>query len=168
MIRLERPRGISRGLLLLAPAAGFAVLSAACGSAYGAPAAASIPSTATAAPASVGARASGLGQILTDAQGRTLYLFAKDKGNSSSCDSTCAAVWPPFTTTGGEQAGPGASASLVGALTRSDGTTQVTYNGHPLYYYVGDGNVGDTKGQNLDQFGGGWYVLSPAGAQVGQ
>jgi predicted lipoprotein with Yx(FWY)xxD motif len=171
MTRVLRFLPAAHGLLVLAPAAGITMLVAACGgvgyggsTGYGAASSAATASSS----ASVTARASSLGQIITDAQGRTLYLFEKDSGSSSACDSSCAAVWPPFTTTGGALAGNGASASLVATISRSDGSRQVTYNGHPLYYYVGDRNPGDTSGQNLDQFGAGWYVVSPAGAQIGQ
>jgi predicted lipoprotein with Yx(FWY)xxD motif len=77
-------------------------------------------------------------------------------------------VWPAFTTSGAAQASSGATASLLGTSTSSGGQALVTYNGHPLYYYVGDNKPGDTNGQNLDQFGGSWYVLSASGTQVGQ
>jgi predicted lipoprotein with Yx(FWY)xxD motif len=109
---------------------------------------------------------SGLGKILVDSKGRTLYLFEKDKGPTSTCSGACASTWPPFTTNGQPKAGSGVTASMLGTTKRSDGTTEVTYNGHPLYYYAGDSNPGDTNGQNLDQFGAEWYVLSPAGKKV--
>jgi predicted lipoprotein with Yx(FWY)xxD motif len=107
-----------------------------------------------------------LGKILVDSQGRTLYLFEKDTGTTSSCSGACASAWPPYTTSGKATGGPGTTASLVGTTARSGGQRQVTYNGHPLYRYAGDSSAGDTNGQGLDQFGGGWYVLSPAGDQV--
>ena len=152
-------------LLLLSPA-GLGVVAAACGyggssGGYGGNAgtAPQTPSTTSVATAT-----SSLGTILTDAQGRTLYLFTKDASGTSSCTGTCLSVWPPVDANGGAQAGSGASASLLGTAA---GGAQITYNGHPLYYYVGDTKRGDTNGQDLNQFGGSWYVVSPTGAQVG-
>jgi predicted lipoprotein with Yx(FWY)xxD motif len=107
-----------------------------------------------------------LGNILADGKDRTLYLFLKDSGTTSECSGGCAAAWPPLTVNGTPTAGSGAQASLVGTTTRSDGTSQVTYNGHPVYRYSGDQNAGDTAGEGLDAFGAEWYVLSPAGDQV--
>ena len=125
------------------------------------PAAASTPQA-----ASVGTRSTPLGTVLVDAQGRTLYLFEKDKGSTSSCYGGCAGAWPPLTTGAKPDAAGGASAGKLGSAKRSDGTTIVTYGGHPLYTYVGDAAPGDTKGQGLDQFGAEWYVLAPSGAKI--
>jgi predicted lipoprotein with Yx(FWY)xxD motif len=133
----------------------------------GATAHASPPKTASGQPATVGvANDSNLGKILVDSQGRTLYLFQKDSGTTSSCTGACAAAWPPLRTTGQPTVGTRANASLVGTTTRSDGNPQVTYNGHPLYLYSGDKNPGDTNGQGLTAFGGGWFALDSAGNQV--
>jgi predicted lipoprotein with Yx(FWY)xxD motif len=107
-----------------------------------------------------------LGKILVDSKGRTVYLFKKDTGSMSTCSGACATEWPPVTTSAGPTAGGGLTASEVGTTTRSDGTKQVTYNGHPLYRYAGDGKAGDTNGQGLNFFGGEWYVVSPAGTEV--
>jgi predicted lipoprotein with Yx(FWY)xxD motif len=107
-----------------------------------------------------------LGKILVDSNGRTVYLFAKDTGAKSTCSGACAADWPPVTTSGKPTAGSGLTASMVGTTTRSDGTKQVTYNGHPLYLYVGDQSAGDTNGQGVDAFGARWYALSPQGDTV--
>jgi predicted lipoprotein with Yx(FWY)xxD motif len=107
-----------------------------------------------------------LGKILTDSKGRTIYLFEKDTGPKSTCSGACATDWPPVTTTGKPTAGSGLTASMVGTTTRSDGAKQVTYNGHPLYLYVGDQKAGDTNGQAVDAFGAKWYALSPAGDTV--
>ena len=85
---------------------------------------------------------------------------------TSSCSGGCASVWPPLTVATAAQAGTGTSAALLGTTTNGGGQMQVTYNGHPLYYYVGDTNPGDTHGEQLDQFGGLWYVVSPSGAQI--
>jgi predicted lipoprotein with Yx(FWY)xxD motif len=109
---------------------------------------------------------SNLGKILVNSQGRTLYLFQKDSGTTSSCTGACAAAWPPLRANGQPTVGSGANASMVGTTTRSDGNPQVTYNGHPLYLYAGDKNPGDTNGQGLTAFGGGWFAVSPAGDQI--
>lgn len=122
--------------------------------------------TANGRAATVGVENSNLGKILVDAQGRTLYLFQKDSGTKSACTGACAIAWPPLRATGKPVAGTGATASVVGTTPRSDGKPQVTYNGHPLYTYQGDQNPGDTNGQGLTAFGGGWFALSPAGNQV--
>ena len=112
------------------------------------------------------ATAGNLGQILVDAKGRTLYLFQKDTGTNSACTGACATNWPPLPDAGTPTVGTGLTAAKVGTTMRSDGTQQVTYNGHPLYLYVGDQKPGDTNGQGINAFGGGWFVLSPAGDMV--
>jgi predicted lipoprotein with Yx(FWY)xxD motif len=106
-----------------------------------------------------------LGRILTDSNGRTLYLFEKDKGGASSCTGACASIWPPLSATG--VAGHGLAAAKLGSIKRPDGKTEATYGGHPLYTYAGDAKPGDTRGQGLDQFGAEWYVLAPSGQQIG-
>jgi predicted lipoprotein with Yx(FWY)xxD motif len=139
---------------------------AGCGGGGGSSAHAAAPKTANGQPATVGVSDSGLGKILVDSQGRTLYLFQKDSGTTSACTGACASAWPPLRASGQPTVGSGAKASLVGTTTRSDGNPQVTYNGHPLYLYVGDKAPGDTNGQGLTAFGGGWFVLSAVGNQV--
>jgi len=109
---------------------------------------------------------SGLGQILVDPQGRTLYLFAKDTGTQSECTGACASAWPPLRGTGTPTVGGGADASLVGTTMRSDGGLQVTYGGQPLYLFSGDQNPGDTNGEGLVAYGASWYAVSPAGNQI--
>ena len=91
------------------------------------------PTTASGRPATVDVANSGLGKILVDSQGRTLYLFKKDSGTKSACTGACASAWPPLRANGKPTVGGGANASMVGTTTRSDGKPQVTYNGHPLY-----------------------------------
>ena len=108
-----------------------------------------------------------LGQILVDAKGRTVYLFLADSGTTSACNSaSCVQNWPPVLTTGAPQAGPGASASLLGTTARGDGTTEVTYANHPLYYFIADKQPGQATGQGIDAFGAPWYVVSPSGMQI--
>jgi predicted lipoprotein with Yx(FWY)xxD motif len=121
---------------------------------------------ATTGAAMVSVRSTSLGDILVDAKGMTLYLFEKDTGTTSTCSGQCATFWPPLTTKGAPKAGSGADADKLSTSKRSDGTTQVTYNGHPLYYYAPDQKPGDTTGQGLNVFGATWYVLSPAGEAI--
>jgi predicted lipoprotein with Yx(FWY)xxD motif len=171
--------------------AAAALFAAACGSAtggaYGAPAAS--PSTApvvapTASPApvyptpgsptpkvatgtAIGVGSTRLGQILVDGKGRTLYLFVADSGARSTCNSSaCVQYWPPVLTKGAPKAGADVKASLLGTTKRQDGTTEVTYAGHPLYYFISDTKAGDVSGQGINAFGGPWYVVSPSGMQI--
>lgn len=109
---------------------------------------------------------SNLGRILVDAKGKTLYMWAHDKSAKSTCNGDCAAYWPPLITRGRPIAGAGARASLLGASRRSDGRMQVTYAGHPLYYFVQDARPGQTKGEGLTGFGGRWDPVSASGAAV--
>jgi predicted lipoprotein with Yx(FWY)xxD motif len=145
----------------------IALAAAACGSGSGGAAASPAPpKTTTGPPATVGVGKTGLGQILVDSQGRTLYLFQKDTGTTSSCTGACATAWPPVMATGQTTAGSGANAALLGTTARSDGGTQVTYNGHPVYLFSGDHKAGDTNGQGVNAFGASWFALTPAGNQV--
>jgi predicted lipoprotein with Yx(FWY)xxD motif len=120
----------------------------------------------TSRPATVSAQTTSLGRILVDGKGMTLYLFENDTSTTSTCNGPCASFWPPTTTEGAPQAGSGVKASKLGTTKRSDGTTQVTYNGHPLYYYEGDNAPGETAGQGMNVFGALWYVVSPAGNEI--
>ena len=133
---------------------------------YGPDPSASSSPPGTAQPSTVATRSTAHGRVITDGAGRTLYLFEADSGTSSACDGWCAAVWPPLAASGAVQVSGGASAELLGSIHRADGTTQVTYDGHPLYYYAGDHEPGDTAGQGLKQFGAAWYVLDPQGAKI--
>jgi predicted lipoprotein with Yx(FWY)xxD motif len=117
-------------------------------------------------PAKVQIRQTRLGRILVDAGGRTLYDFPPDKRGASTCYGACAALWPPLLTSGKPIAGPGARQSLLGTTRRKDGKFEVTYNKHPLYYFVSDRKPGQTTGQGLNQFGAPWWVLSPAGKEI--
>ncbi|HEV2998290.1 MAG TPA: hypothetical protein VGX16_04225, partial [Solirubrobacteraceae bacterium] len=96
----------------------------------------------------------------------TVYLFEGDHGAASACTGACAQVWPPVRTSGAPQASGGTSASQLGTITRADGTKQVTYAGHPLYYFARDGDNGDAYGQGVVGFGSSWYVLAPSGKKV--
>ena len=94
------------------------------------------------------------------------YLFERDKTTKSTCYGACATYWPPLTTKAKPRAGRGVIAGKLGTTKRRDGRLAVTYNRHPLYTFVADTKRGDTKGQDLNQFGAGWYVLSPKGVKV--
>jgi predicted lipoprotein with Yx(FWY)xxD motif len=138
-------------------------------SSYKTPATSSAPAGGAGAGTIKTATLGSLGTVLVDGEGRTVYLFEKDKGDKSSCSGSCAAVWPPVTTSAQPKAAAGADASKLGTTRRSDGTTQVTYGGHPLYDYAPDGTTsGSAKGQGLDQFGAKWFVMSSSGAAVQQ
>ena len=107
-----------------------------------------------------------LGRILVDSKGITLYDFPPDRGKTSVCYGACAALGPPLITHGKPLAGRGTQKSLLGTTKRKDGKLQVTYGGHPLYYFVTDRKPGQTTGQGLNQFGGPWWVISPAGREI--
>jgi predicted lipoprotein with Yx(FWY)xxD motif len=96
----------------------------------------------------------------------TVYMFEADTGTSTSCTGTCASVWPPVTTGGQPQATGRTVASDLGTMTRPDGARQVTYKGHPIYYYAKDGDAGDAYGAGIKSFGAGWYVLAPSGKKI--
>jgi predicted lipoprotein with Yx(FWY)xxD motif len=108
-----------------------------------------------------------LGEVLTDGDGMTLYLFTQDEQGtqdqeaSSSCEGDCLAAWPPLE--GEQAAGDGVDESLLGTIERSDGSTQATYNGHPLYYYAEDSDEGDVAGQGVNDV---WWAVDAAGDAV--
>jgi predicted lipoprotein with Yx(FWY)xxD motif len=104
--------------------------------------------------------------FLTNSSGRAVYLWVKDTGDASQCSGACAGAWPPVTATGSVTAGGSAMASDLGTITRSDGTKQVTYDGHPLYYFAGDSGAGQANGQGSDGFGAKWWLVSPSGSDV--
>jgi predicted lipoprotein with Yx(FWY)xxD motif len=116
--------------------------------------------TDTAVAGTIKVASSSLGNIVVDAQARTLYLFMRDSATTSECTGACTGTWPPLTITGSATAGAGIDASKLGTISRPDGSTQVTYNCHPLYRYAADSAPGDTKGQGV---GGNWFVVTPAG-----
>jgi predicted lipoprotein with Yx(FWY)xxD motif len=125
-----------------------------------------LPTTSDGRPASVGVSSTGLGDVLVDRQGRTLYLFERDSGTMSACTGACAVNWPPLRVRGTPLVGSGANSSDVGRTARPDGISQLTYNGHPLYTFVNDKKPGDTNGEGINAFGGSWFAVSPAGAEV--
>lgn len=108
------------------------------------------------------------GQYLVDARGQSVYLFEKDDGGESYCTGACAAVWPPLETSAASpQAGAGVQSGALGTIKRGDGDMQVTYHGHPLYYYAADASTpGKTRGEDVEQFGSGWYLVNGQGDPV--
>jgi predicted lipoprotein with Yx(FWY)xxD motif len=160
---------------------GVSLLVAACGSssspstaatgAAGGSTANAKTSTAIATPAaakgvSIGTASGPDGTYLTGAGGRALYLWVADSKGMSSCSGACAKAWPPLTTKGRPIAGSGVKSSNLGTIKRSDGSTQVTYKNHPLYYFIEDKSKGSIKGQGSDAFGADWWLVSPAGAAI--
>jgi predicted lipoprotein with Yx(FWY)xxD motif len=155
--------------------AGIALAATACssGSSSGSTAAATPAASSASASSSMTATAidlqsvSGIdGKFLTDGQGRALYLFEADKGSTSTCTGACAATWPPVTASAMPMAGGGVSQSLLGTTKRADGTEQLTYNGHPLYYFSADTGSGMAKGQGTKAFGADWYVVNAKGSKI--
>lgn len=154
-----------RRSLFALPLVGAAIAVAACG---GGGSTDSGNKTSTASPPSSTVRVgtTKLGRILVDSQGRSLYLFEKDKGTASTCYGACASFWPPLTVSGSPKAGAGVVAAKLGTTKRKDGMAEVTYNGHPLYYFAPDKAPGQIGGQGLEQFGGGWDVVAPSGSKI--
>jgi predicted lipoprotein with Yx(FWY)xxD motif len=118
------------------------------------------------AEAAIAVRTTQLGPTLVDSAGRTLYLFEKDTSAASMCAGACASIWPPLVTNGKPKAGAGISAAKLGTTKRADGKLEVTYAGHPLYYYVADTKPGELSGEGLDQFGATWDIVAPSGKGV--
>src|SRR5258708_7934446 len=151
-----------RTLALITASLGAALLAASCGgSAYGPtsastcggyPGAAGTPPGSSGPSATIAVRSTAVGQILVDAGGRTLYLFEGDQGTASSCYNACAGVWPPATAPGTPVAGAGVHQSLLATTARKDGSMELVYNGHPLYYFISYKQPGDTTGQALSSF----------------
>jgi predicted lipoprotein with Yx(FWY)xxD motif len=126
------------------------------------------PSTVPAVAVSTGTAAN-VGQVLVDSKGMTLYYFQKDQKGSgkSKCEGACAQAWPPLTTGSTAKAMTGVQSSMLGTIKRSDGTTQVTYAGWPLYTFVEDKKPGEDNGTDSKAFGASWYPLHPNGEKAG-
>lgn len=155
---------------------GVALLVAACSTGSSGTAAAGSSSPAGASSSSAAAGGSGstvittasssAGTFLANGSGHAVYLWTKDSNGMSACSGACAGAWPPVTTTGTVTASGGAKSSDLGTITRSDGTKQVTYDGHPLYFFSGDSGPGMASGQGNDGFGAKWWLVSPSGSDV--
>jgi predicted lipoprotein with Yx(FWY)xxD motif len=155
-----------RKAVLGAAVAALAIVLSACGGGgddQGSGATATTAAAQQAAEGTVAVASTGLGEVLVDAKGRTLYVFTKDKGDQSVCSGKCAAAWPALTVTGAATPGTGVQASLLSTSKQANGSTQVTYGGKPLYYFAGDKAPGDTKGQGLN---GVWWVVRGDGSLV--
>jgi predicted lipoprotein with Yx(FWY)xxD motif len=150
----------------IAGGAGVSALAAALGLTLSSSTSSASPVSATPSATMVQTRATSLGQVLVDAQGRTMYLFEQDNGTMSTCTGSCTSVWPPVPVSGAPTVSGGASATAVGVATEANGVKQLTYAGHPLYYFAGDGQPGQTRGQAIDEFGAKWYALDSSGAAV--
>jgi predicted lipoprotein with Yx(FWY)xxD motif len=166
--------GGALGAALLVAACSSAGSSSSTGAAAGTPAAGT-PAAAGSSPSSSAGASGGTviktastsaGTVLTNGSGRAVYLWVKDTGDMSNCNGACAGAWPPVTTTGAATASGAAKASDLGTITRSDGSKQVTYDGHPLYYFSGDSGPGTAAGQGSDGFGAKWWLVAPAGGDV--
>jgi predicted lipoprotein with Yx(FWY)xxD motif len=137
--------------------------------AAGAAGAAMASSTPPPVPSSASTSASTVmvsGGHLTDGTGRTVYLWVADSAGMSNCMSACASVWPPVPSTGTSTAGPGIDATKLSTIMRADGTKQLAYGGHALYYFAADKAPGQTTGQGSDSFGAKWWEVSPAGQAI--
>jgi predicted lipoprotein with Yx(FWY)xxD motif len=159
--RMPAPARLAAGV---GGALGVALLAAACSSGSSS---SSTPAAASGSGATVITTASSSGNtFLTNGSGRAIYLWTKDTGSTSACTGACAGAWPPVTTTGTATTSGGAKSSDLGTITRSDGSKQVTYDGHPLYYFSGDSGPGTATGQGSDGFGAKWWLVAPTGSDV--
>src|ERR671938_97680 len=130
-------------------------------------AASGVARASTDARATLTVRSSSYGAILFDGRGRGLYAFTRDRrGGPSRCYGACAHAWPVYFAGGRLVAGKGVKRSLIGTVRRRDGRRQITYNGRPLYYYVGDTRAGQVSCQNVAEYGGTWLVMRPSGVLV--
>jgi len=151
--------------------AGCGSSSSSSSSAAAAPAAAtSAASTTSSAAAATGVTIKtakdSAGTYLAGPNGHALYLWVADSGGKSACSGACAHAWPPLVTNGNPSAGSGVNASDLGTIMRSDGTEQVTYKGHPLYYFIADTSAGSTRGQGSEGFGAKWWLIAPSGTAI--
>jgi predicted lipoprotein with Yx(FWY)xxD motif len=169
MINPRASRKVSLALKLGLPLAAAGAIAAACSSGSSHATAPSAPTSAAAhnsSASTVDVRTSNGTTYLTDSSGRSLYLWVPDTTTTSMCSGACATYWPPLTTNAAPTAGPGVTPSDLGTISRSDGTKQVTYAGHPLYYFAGDKAAGQTNGEGSNGFGAPWYLVAPSGNQI--
>jgi predicted lipoprotein with Yx(FWY)xxD motif len=156
---------------------GVALVVAACGSSSNTTSSASSAANNSPAPASSASSGAGSttsistaqgsdGTYLTGSSGRALYLWVADSGGKSSCSGACAKAWPPVLSSATPNVSGGATASDLGTISRSDGAKQVTYKGHPLYYFIADSSRGSTKGQGSNNFGAKWWLVGPSGTAI--
>jgi predicted lipoprotein with Yx(FWY)xxD motif len=148
-----------RNVLITLAAAGLAITSGCSSSGGSGGSGATPPATGQV----ISALSTSLGQILVDGRSRTVYVFANDKANTSTCEGACAADWPPVPAPSPLPAARAGVTAAIGAISRSDGSRQLTVASHPVYTFSGDSAAGQTKGQGLTLNGGLWTVVSPAG-----
>jgi len=129
-------------------------------------AAAAAPTPTPSGSAAVMTRTGPHGVYLVDGQGKSLYLFVPDTNGTSTCYGPCAVAWPPMTVPDKPTAGSGVNAAMLTTVSRTDGSKQVVYNKHPLYYWAGDQKPGDTTGQGLNNLGGLWWLVAPNGTAI--
>jgi len=167
-IRLGAALGVSVGVALLAACSSSASSTSTTTPATSATAAATGGSASAAASAGlvITTKTGSAGSFLTNGSGRAIYLWVKDSMNSSACSGGCASAWPPVTATGGLTAAGGVNKADLSTFTRSDGSKQVAYKGHPLYYFVVDPGPGEVTGQGSDSFGAKWWLVDPAGTAI--
>jgi len=156
-------RGLTRSTAIIAVVVAGA---AACGGSSSGGNTAQVKSQSGGSAAVVSTHSSPLGTYLTDAKGRTLYHWEGDTSSTSSCSGPCAAVWAPYKTSGTPKASGSAKQSMLGTTARDDGSTQVTYADHPLYYYVDDQKAGDMEGEGSKEFGALWTIVAPNGTSI--
>ena len=158
--------GVPLAAALLAAAACGSSASSSSSSSSAASGASASPAGASASATVIDTHTGSAGTFLTNGSGRTVYMFAKDPANQSDCSGACASAWPPVTTTGAATVSGDAKASELGTISRADGTRQVTYDGHALYYFAGDSSAGQTSGQGIDGFGAKWWLVAPSGSII--
>jgi len=154
------------GVSLLVAACGSSSSSSTSSSAAATPTTSSTGSSVSASAVSISTAKGADGTYLTGASGRAVYLWVADSNGKSNCSGACASAWPPLITKATPVASAGLKAADLGTITRSDGSKQVTYNGHPLYYFAGDSGPGTTSGQGSDRFGANWWLVTPSGAAI--
>lgn len=163
MMSIQRVSTVPRAVRLGFGTAAVALLASACSSGSGAHNAAGNGAPSSGQGVTVKAHGSGSGAFLTDASGRTLYMFGSDTAAKSSCSTACLASWPALVAHGAVKAGSGVSAKAITTIKFAGGTHQVSYHGHPLYYYAGDSAPGQTTGEGSRQFGAPWWLVTPSG-----
>jgi predicted lipoprotein with Yx(FWY)xxD motif len=150
----------------VAAVAAAALFVAACGGSTGGSSSSSAPASSLSATATVKTAKGPVGTYLTDASGRALYLWLADRDGKSHCAAACAKFWPPATTKSAPKAAGGVAAENLGTITRSGGAKEITYKGHPLYYYVQDTGPNMVKGQGSNTFGARWWLVAPSGSAI--
>jgi predicted lipoprotein with Yx(FWY)xxD motif len=172
-VRLGAALGVSLGAVALLAACSSAASSSSTPVSSTTPASSGTPATSASAAATgsttglvITTKSSSAGDFLTNGSGQAIYLWMKDSMNSSACSGGCASAWPPVTTTGALTAAGSVNKADLSTFTRSDGTKQVAYDGHPLYYFVGDSKPDEVTGQGSDGFGAKWWLVNPSGSAI--